>query len=44
MLVNGGERRQAEAAADFLEARRVPVVLYELVQKIEDLALTFCER
>jgi hypothetical protein len=37
------ERRQAEAAADFLEARRVAVLLDEVVQVIQNLALAFRE-
>ncbi len=44
MLVDGGERRQIETAADFLEARRVAVLLDELVEVIQDFALTFGER
>src|SRR6266850_7797541 len=44
MLVHGRERRQVEASPDLLEARRVAVVLDELVQVIQDFALTFCER
>src|SRR5438093_410089 len=43
VLVDRGERREAEAAADLLEARRVAVLADELVQVIEDLPLTFCE-
>ena len=39
-----GERREAEAVADFLEARRVAVLLDELVQVVENLALPFGER
>ena len=39
-----GQRREAEAPADFLEARRVAVLLDELVQVVEDLALAFGER
>ena len=44
VLVHRGQRREAEAPADFLEARRVAVLLDELVQVIEDLALPFGER
>jgi hypothetical protein len=39
MLVHGGERREAEAAADFLETWRVPVLLNEVLQVVENLAL-----
>ena len=41
VLVHRGERRQAEAPADFLEARRVAVLLNELLQVVENLALAF---
>src|SRR5262245_6167023 len=44
MLVHGGERRKAESPADFFEARRVSVLLDELIQVVENLALTFGER
>src|SRR6185295_17597399 len=44
MFVNGGERREVEAATDLFETRRVAVLLDELVQVIQDLALTFGER
>ena len=39
VLVDRRERRQAEAPADLLEARRVAVLLDELLQVVEDLAL-----
>ena len=35
------QRRQAEALPDFLEARRVAVLLDEIVQEVQNLALTF---
>ena len=41
VLVDRGERREAEAAADFLEARRVAVLLDEIVEVVEDLPLAF---
>ena len=44
VLVDRGQRRQAEAAADFLQARRVAVLLDELVEVVENLALAFGER
>ena len=44
VLVYGGQRREAEATADFLEARRIAVLADEFVQVVENLALTFCER
>ena len=40
MLVDGGERREAEPAADLFEARRVAVLLDELLEIVEDLALS----
>ena len=40
MLVDRGERREAEPPADFLEARRVAVLLDELVEEIENFPLT----
>jgi hypothetical protein len=43
VLVDGGQRREAELPADLLEAGRVAVALDELVQVIEDLALPFRE-
>ena len=39
VLVDRGERRQAEATADFLQARRVAVLLDEIVEVIEDFPL-----
>ena len=39
MLVHRRERREAETAPDFLEARRIAVLLDEFVQVIEDFAL-----
>ena len=39
VLVHRRQRRQAEAFADFLEARRIAVLLDELVQVVENLAL-----
>ena len=44
MLVDRGERREAEAASDLLQTGRVAVLPDELVQVIENLALAFCER
>src|SRR5215470_19510477 len=44
MFVNGCKRRQVESPPDFLQARRVAVVLDELVQIIEDFTLPFGER
>ncbi len=44
VLVHRGERREAEAATDFLETRRVPVLGDELVQVVQNLALAFRER
>jgi hypothetical protein len=44
MFVYGGERRQAEAAPDFLQARCISMLLNELVQVIEDFALAFRKR
>ena len=44
VLVHRGERRQAEAPADFFEARRVAVLLDELVQVVENFPLPFRER
>ena len=40
MLVDRGERREAETAADFLEARRIAVLLDEIVEVVENLPLT----
>src|SRR5437762_1781991 len=39
MFVHRGERREAEAPTDFLQARCVPVLLDELVEVVENLAL-----
>ena len=44
MLVHGGQRREAEAAADFLEARGVAVLLNEVLQVVENFALAFGQR
>jgi hypothetical protein len=44
MCVNGRKRRQVESPPDFFQARRVAVVLDELVQIIEDFTLPFGER
>ena len=44
VLVDRGERREAEAPADFLETGRVAVLIDEFVQIIEDFALPFRER
>src|SRR6185503_3913489 len=44
MLMDGRQRREVEPAPDFFEARRIPVVLDELVQVIEDFTLPFGER
>ena len=44
MLVDRGERGQAEPMADFLQARRIAVLLDEFVEVIEDFALAFGER
>ena len=35
------KRRQTEPTADLLEARRIPVLVDELVEKIENLSLSF---
>ena len=43
VLVDGRERRQAEAAAHFLETRRVAVLLDEFLQVVQNLALTLGE-
>ena len=43
VLVHGGQRRQAEAPSDFLEARRVAVLLDELVEVVENFALSLGE-
>src|SRR5204863_7451507 len=44
MLMDRRQRGQIEAAADFLQARRVAVVLDEVAQVIEDFTLPFGER
>src|SRR5499426_2473641 len=44
MFMDGCQRGEIEAAPDFLQARRVAVVLDELVQVIEDFTLPFGER
>src|SRR5262245_58724408 len=44
MFMNGCQRREVEAPPDFFQARRVAVVLDELVQVIEDFTLPFRER
>src|SRR5204863_4527028 len=44
VLVNGGQRGQVEAPSDFFEAWRVAMLLDELVQVIQNLALPFRER
>jgi hypothetical protein len=43
VLVNRGERREAEAVANLLQAGRVAVLLDELVEVVENLALAFGE-
>ena len=43
VLVHGRQRRQVEAPADLLQARRVAVLLDEVVQVIQNLALAFGE-
>jgi hypothetical protein len=42
--VHRGQRRQVEPAADFFEAGSVTVLLDEVVQVVQDLALALCER
>lgn len=44
VLMNRGERREAESLADFLEAGRVTVLLNELIEVVQDFALSFRER
>jgi hypothetical protein len=44
VLVDGRQRRKAEALSDFLEAGRVAVALNELVQVVEDFALALGQR
>src|SRR5947207_1414013 len=44
VLVDGGQRRKTETAAYFLETRRVAVLLDELVEVVQDLALPFGQR
>ena len=39
MLVDRRERRQAESPPDLLQARRIAVLLDEIVEVVEDLAL-----
>jgi len=41
MLVDRRERREAETPADLLEARRIAVLLDEIVEVIEDFPLAF---
>ena len=41
MFVDGGERREAETSADFLEARGIPVLLNEILQVVQYFALAF---
>src|SRR3954468_2153832 len=41
VFVHCGERRQAEAAPDFFQTRRVPMLSDELGQVVQDLALAF---
>jgi hypothetical protein len=43
VLVDRGERGEVEAPPDFLEAGRIAMLLDELVEVIQDLALTFRE-
>src|SRR5690606_14066309 len=40
VLVDGGDRREAELRADLLEARRVAVLLDEGAHEVVDLSLT----
>ena len=44
MLVHGGQRGEAEAVADLLQAGRIAVLLDELVEVIQNLALALGER
>src|SRR5262245_61148143 len=44
MFMDGCQRGEIEAAPDFFQARRVAVVLDELIQVIEDFTLPFGER
>jgi hypothetical protein len=44
VLVDRGKRRQSEAAADFLQARGVSVLLDEIVELVEDFALALGQR
>jgi hypothetical protein len=44
MFMDGRQRREIESSPDFFQARRVPVVLNELIQVIEDFTLPFRER
>jgi hypothetical protein len=40
VLVNGRERRKAEPSSDFLETRRVAMLLNEFLEVVQDLSLT----
>src|SRR4029453_16463959 len=44
MFMDGCKRGEIESPTDFLQARRVAVVLDELVQVVEDFTLPFRER
>ncbi len=44
MLVHGRQRRKAESAANFLQTRRIAVMLNELLEVVENFALPFGER
>ncbi|MEZ5288517.1 MAG: hypothetical protein R2712_27660 [Vicinamibacterales bacterium] len=44
VLVHRRERRQAEAVTDFLQAGGIPMLLDELVQVVQNLALALGER
>ena len=44
MFMHRRERRQIEATPDFLQARSVSVLLNEVVQVVQDFALSFCKR
>jgi hypothetical protein len=43
MFVHRRKRRETEATADFFQARRVTVLLDEVVQVVQNLALAFGE-